>query len=309
MLSPMDPAAGFDPSGILNLIDAGHPAVVLREPAWHPNGHGDDDAATLPTRVVGWAVAQDRAKGRVDAMLAADRRSPDYASLLNHLLEWQEDAVRGILTRRGIPSAVLVNKTGSNDEPGETALLGAGFAKTREWEYMSRPLTDADLNVEPTDSASPQLVIRRILTPDDQRASHRVLESAFTDHFNSYPETFEEFNARINTYPNHDWELDFLAELEVDGRREPVGTLLASWQPVSNVAHAEYLGVTSAARGHGVGKALFRAFFREALELGYPKAELFVDADSPTHAQDFYQRFGWTDDFRAYTWHKTITLG
>ena len=50
----------------------------------------------------------------------------------------------------------------------------------------------------------------------DLRAVHDVLEAAFTDHFNSKPETFDEFLFRLREDPGHRWDHWWLAE--VDGR-------------------------------------------------------------------------------------------
>ena len=51
----------------------------------------------------------------------------------------------------------------------------------------------------------------------DLRAVHDVLEGAFTDHFNSTEETFDEFIHRLREDPGHRWDHWWLAEI-VDGR-------------------------------------------------------------------------------------------
>lgn len=302
MMGPSDPTAGHDASTVLTMITSGHPAVVLRDDAWQPNG--ERESAFPATKVVGWALVHNRSMGRLDAMFAVDRSRSDYLELVARLLEWQEEAVRRVLRTRGLENTTLVNRTGTRDTITHEALRAAGYECARAWQHMHRPLTTEDaLAPEPT-----QCTVRRILSTADRRTAHRILEESFKDHFNSHEETFEEFEARIGTYPGHEWNLDFLAEIPgASGAPHPVGTIITSWQPGTNVAHAEYLGVTKGARGHGVGKELFRAFFKEALDLGYPRAELFVDADSPTHAQDFYERFGFTEHFRDYTWHKQVS--
>ncbi len=298
-----DPSDAYDPSPLLQLLDSGQRAVVLHDDAWHPSGNDDDPDAKLPNNVIGFATAHDRAEGRIDGQFAVERTSDDYAEHAARLLQWQDRAAQEILADRDTDSAIIVNQTGANDPIRKKVLAEAGFTKAREWLFMERELTEDDDSPEIPDSVT----ISRILTTEQRLVAHKVLETSFRDHFASYEETYEEFEERIGMYPGHDWAHDFIAEVEIDGEMKAVGALFTGWQPVSNTALPEYLGVTSEARGRGVAKALFQAFYADARQFGFARAELEVDAASPTGAHEIYKKLGFQESFRLETWHKTVT--
>ena len=301
MLRDMDPDEAFDPSAIINQLDSGERAVVIREQGWQPNGHPSEEATH--SKVVGWAIAHDRAEGRVNGAFALQRSHDDYRALCARLLQWLDRATLDIMTQRGVRDSLIVNESGDQDFERHHALIESGYERARTWLIMQRPLTEADAHAH----ADQSVRIRRILTDEDRRAAHDVLEESFKDHFNNFEETFAEFEARIELFPGHEWARDFLAEVTIDGALTPVGTLLTGWHPVSNTAVAEYLGVTQNARGQGVAKALFEAFFAQAHELGFARAELEVDATSPTGAHVAYEKLGFVEDTRVISWHKHLT--
>lgn len=302
LLLVTDPTGAYDPGPTLQLIENGERAIVLREDGWHPNGNDGDDSDTLPSNIVGWAIAHNRAEGRVDGHFALER-SDKYNEHAAQLLAFIEKSAHEILAERDSDETTIVSQTGAKDSIRQAVLKNAGFEKAREWLFMERDLTEED----DTPDIPDDIIISRILTEEQRRKAHDVLETSFRDHFASYVETFEEFEARIDTYPGHDWAHDFIAEVEIDGELIPVGTLVTGWQPVSSTALPEYLGVTSEARGRGVAKALFQAFYANARQFGFAKAELEVDADSPTKAHEIYEALGFREDYRLETWHKTIT--
>ena len=88
------------------------------------------------------------------------------------------------------------------------------------------------------------------------RAVHEVLEGAFTDHFNSAEETFEEFIHRLREDPGHRWDHWWLAELLDDPESpEPVGALVGTVSDGGegpDGSYVSYLGVLESARGRGV---------------------------------------------------------
>lgn len=303
MLKAADPSDAFDPTDILNKIQAGQRSMVLRESGWqsvHSDPSTTDDDESV---VVGWAIAQDRAAGRVNGLWSVQRGNDHYIALAARALAWLESSTREILEARGLESSIIVTEVGAKDLERVEAIQDAGFEKARTWIIMEREVTGADADVP----ARPGVTVRPILTLEDRREAHRVLEESFQDHFNNFPESFEEFEPRIELFPGHDWARDFVAEVDIDGKPRVVGALINGWLPTSNTAAIEYAGVSAEARGMGVAKALFQAVLREAAELGYTRAELVVDADSPTGAQDAYVKMGFTEDFRTQSWHKTIT--
>ena len=62
----------------------------------------------------------------------------------------------------------------------------------------------------------------------DLRAVHDVLEGAFTDHFNSTEETFDEFIHRLREDPGHRWDHWWLAEIDGEAAGALVGTVSES---------------------------------------------------------------------------------
>lgn len=299
-----NPSEAYDPAPLLQLLESGQRAVVLHEEAWHPSGNDSDPDAELPNNIVGFAIAHDRAEGRIDGQWAVERNNDSFHENAAVLLAWLDRAGAQIVAERTGDSAIIVNQASSTDTTRKEALAKAEYEKAREWLFMQRPLTEEDDEPHIPDD----VVISRILTEEQKRTAHRVLEASFKDHFASHEETFEEFEARIDTYPGHDWAHDFLAEVEVDGTVKAVGALFTGWQPITSTALPEYLGVTSEARGRGVAKALFQAFFANARQFGFARAELEVDASSPTSANEIYEKMGFRESSRVETWHKTVKL-
>jgi GNAT superfamily N-acetyltransferase len=186
---------------------------------------------------------------------------------------------------------------------------------------MSRPVTtdEAGLVPDPARWERDDVVFRLVERSGDGmpeeadlRAVHDVLEGAFTDHFNSAEETFEEFVHRLREDPGHRWDHWWLAEL-VEGE-EPVaaGALVGT---VSEGAHGpdgsyvSYLGVLESARGRGVAKGLLHTIIADAAASGRDRVGLEVDADSPTGAEGLYTSMGWVTSYVTESWHKDVPVG
>ena len=95
---------------------------------------------------------------------------------------------------------------------------------------------------------------------DDLREVHDVLEGAFTDHFNSKPETFDEFLSPAPRGPRPPLG-PLVARRADDATGEPVGALVATVSESTagpDGSYVAYIGVLEAARGRGVAKGLLR---------------------------------------------------
>src|SRR3546814_4174159 len=103
---------------------------------------------------------------------------------------------------------------------------------------MSRPVTadEASLVPDPEHWERKGVVFRQVRREgdglpdiDDLRAVHDVLESSFTDHFNSSEETFQEFVHRLREDPGHRWDHWWIAEIvDGEGAPEAVGVLVGT---------------------------------------------------------------------------------
>ena len=152
------------------------------------------------------------------------RRAPTSSS------SGRDAQARQVGAERGLDVQQIDTGAFRDDERQHAWLADAGFTKVRTWWQMSRlghrrrgRAGARPGRVEPRTAWSFRLVRREAGgMPDeaDLRAVHDVLEGAFTDHFNSAEETFDEFIHRLREDPGHRWDHWWLAE--VDGEAEPV---------------------------------------------------------------------------------------
>jgi len=264
-----------------------------------------------------WVTSHDRAAGRVLVGVTVD---PDLADEIAGAAAARCYAVALRFATRITDSRAVQSHMDSGafaeDERQQGWLRDAGFDLVRHWWQMSRP-------VDRSEAAAPTLrqgvVVRRVRRDDaggmpheqDLRDVHNVLEASFTDHFNSYRETFDEFVGRLREDPGHRWDHWWIAT--VDG--EPAGALVGvastgrvdeSGNPAADGSYVEYIGVSRNARGRGVAKALLYTVIADAAERGRDRVGLEVDADSPTNADGLYTSMGWTTKYVTQSWHKGL---
>lgn len=254
-------------------------------------------------RVLAWVWLEDRAAGRTSADVYVDphltEREPDLA---DRLAQWGWDRARGaaagIARERGIDSTGLETGTIDGDAVAARRAAAAGFSRTRTFWRMQRPLTADDAVLGP----APGVVIRSWTEPD-ARTTYEIIESAFADHWNHHPRSYDEWWDQQSNRPGYDPRLWWLAE--VDGR--PVGALIASRQMADEDAiYIATLGTLRAARGRGVGKALLRKAFAAGVELGWRTAKLNVDSSSSTSAPALYGGVGMTVEFAMHAWQRDV---
>ena len=274
-------------------------------------------------RVVAWGSVHDRAEGRMLFVHVVGRTLPDEEAepCSAVLFAWAEAQARHVGAARGLAVQQIDSGAFEDDERQQAWLADAGFTKVRTWWQMSRPVQSEEASLVPdtTSWEGEGVRIRQVARsadgmPDesDLRAVHDVLEGAFTDHFNSSEETFEEFCARLREDPGHRWDHWWLAELTEGPAPEPCAALVGSElaAPVHGVpgSYVDYIGVLASARGRGVAKGLLHTIIADAAARGRDRVGLEVDADSPTGAEGIYVAMGWRTSYVTQSWHRDVPV-
>ncbi len=179
-------------------------------------------------RIQAWGSVHDRAEGRMLFVHVVDReideRLADRCS--DVLFEWAEAQAKAVGAARGLSVQQIDTGAFADDERQHGWLADAGFDRVRTWWQMSRSVEAAESELVPDPARWERngvvfrLVERQggpgsggLPTEADLRAVHDVLEGAFTDHFNSAEETFDEFIHRVREDPGHRWDHWWLAEI------------------------------------------------------------------------------------------------
>lgn len=270
-----------------------------------------------------WASVHDRAAGRAVVGLDVDRTVPEADQVAAWGYAWLEREGRELAAHRALGETQLDAGAYSGDEARRRWLAAAGYEHVRSWLQMSRPVTPEEAGPGALPGPKPGVTVRPVATHDtgvpvaeDLRTVHRVLETAFADHFNSYRESFPEFVQRLREEPGHRWDhwwLAFVTDPEGPGAAPvPAGALVGAVLPAGpdgkEGSYVEYLGATRAARGRGVATALLLAVVQDAAARGRDRVGLEVDADSPTGAHRLYERWGWRTRYVTESWHKDVTV-
>jgi ribosomal protein S18 acetylase RimI-like enzyme len=268
-----------------------------------------------------WGSVHDRAPGRMLFVHIVSRELPDeVASRCNAvLLDWADAQARTVGAARGVETQQIDTGAFDEDLRQQQWLAAAGFTRVRRWWQMSRSVTpdEVELVPDPAHWAREGVVFRRVRQqgdgmPDeaDLRAVHDVLEGAFTDHFNSAEETFDEFIHRLREDPGHRWDHWWLAEIvDGDGPPEAAGALVGTVNESPSGpdgSYVAYLGVLESARGRGVAKGLLHTIIADAAASGRDRVGLEVDADSPTGADGLYVSMGWGTKYVTQSWHRDV---
>ena len=159
-----------------------------------------------------WGSVHDRAPGRMLYVHVVDRSLGDDVALAcsDVLFAWAAGQAREVGAARGLDVQQIDTGAFADDDRQHGWLEAAGSERVRTWWQMTRPVTvdEADLVESPERWESDGVVFRHVRREgdgmpdeDDLRAVHDILESAFTDHFNSAEETFEEFVHRLREDP------------------------------------------------------------------------------------------------------------
>jgi mycothiol synthase len=193
------------------------------------------------------------------------------------LVRWAE-----LRTRRYLASGTrtLLRPSVSSDA-GRAFLESLGFRHVRTFWHMSRVLDGTEVAGTPPDG-----VTIRPYREGDGPALHRVLESAFEDHFGFEPMAYDAWEAGNLRAPSTELSLIFLAERA----GEPVAALIAGF--VEDESWVFELGVQREHRGLGIGRALLRRVFAELVAKGRTSVKLSVDGENESGATRLYEREG-----------------
>jgi ribosomal protein S18 acetylase RimI-like enzyme len=254
-------------------------------------------------RVLAWAWLEDRSSGRTMVDLFVDRslRLEQQDALADWAWPWIVTRGREVGAERGLDSTLLDTGLLDDDAWGAGVLERHGFSLVRTWWRMAR-------DVVPGQQWAPAPgVVLRPLDPsrldDELRTVYDVLETAFVDHWNHHPVTFEEWRRAKEEAPGFDLDLWWVADL--DG--EPVGALIGSTQAAEDDAlYVVSVGTLPAARGRGVAKSLLLNAFAAAPPRGWTRVMLNVDGENPTGATALYRSVGMDVDFAMSAWHRTV---
>ncbi|KRF37886.1 hypothetical protein ASG94_07500 [Nocardioides sp. Soil805] len=270
-----------------------------------------------------WGSVHDRAEGRMLFVHVVDRSLDDDTAVAcsDVLVEWAQAQARAVGEQRGLDVQQIDTGAFEGDERQHRFLEDAGFTKVRTWWQMSRAVTPDEAGLVPAPESWERRGVRFRLVgreddgmPDESclRAVHDVLEGAFTDHFNSAEETFDEFIHRLREDPGHRWDHWWLAELLDDPESpEPVGALVGTVSDGGegpDGSYVSYLGVLETARGRGVATGLLRTIIADAAARGRDRVGLEVDADSPTGADGLYVAMGWSTRYVTESWHRDVPV-
>jgi len=266
-----------------------------------------------------WGSVHDRAGGRMLFVHVVERGIEERLgrACSDLLIQWAAGQAREVGASRGLAVQQIDTGAFADDDRQHRWLEAGGFTKVRTWWQMKRSVTPEEAGLVP-DPARWQLDTAQIRlveqgadgkpVEDDLRKVHDVLEQAFTDHFNSKPETFDEFLHRLREDPGHRWDHWWLAELD---DATPVGALVATISESSggpDGSYVDYIGVIDLARGRGVAKGLLRTVIADAAARGRDRVGLEVDADSPTGADRLYRGMGWETSYITESWHRDVPV-
>lgn len=265
-----------------------------------------------------WGSVHDRAEGRMLYVHIVDHTLSDVVArkCSDVLFEWAQAQARQVGAERGREVQQIDTGAFADDERQDTWLKDAGFTKVRTWWQMTRSVVPDEVELVPDphawskDGVEFRLVRREaggMPEEADLRAVHDVLEGAFTDHFNSAEETFDEFIHRLREDPGHRWDHWWLAEVDGEAAGALVGTVSESDKGPDG-SYVSYLGVLETARGRGVAKGLLRTIIADAAARDRDRVGLEVDAESSTGADGLYVAMGWGTKYTTESWHKDVTL-
>jgi mycothiol synthase len=151
-----------------------------------------------------------------------------------------------------------------------------------------RMLIDLTVTPLPAMPSLPDGVAIRPMAPTeaDRRTVHRIVDTAFIDHFGHEPHAYEGWVRGVLNGSCPDPSLYWLAT--VDG--EPAATVYNSAR--ATTGHVDTLGTLREFRGKGLGRALLLTSFAELASRGFTRITLGVDATSVTGALALYESVG-----------------
>ena len=179
----------------------------------------------------------------------------------------------------------------AGDAAADDLFRGHGYREVRRFWEMA---IDFESEIpEPSPRVEP-------FADGDAEGFHAVVEESFAEHWEHEPESFDEWWTRQQKRANFDPSLWFVIR---DGD-EIAGVARCEARPP--VGWVGTLGVRSAWRGRGYGRALLQHGFREFRRRGMTSAGLGVDAANATGATHLYESVGMHVDAENVVWEKAL---
>jgi mycothiol synthase len=189
-------------------------------------------------------------------------------------------------------------------DAAERLFRALGYSYERTFWMMRIDLADSSIG---DGRWSDGIHIRTFDRDADELAVYSAIADAFSDHWGSWSETFEQWrHTRIDgAGARFDPMLWFVA-LEGD---DVIGAACcsATTPRAEDTGEVNLLGVRRAWRRRGIGLALLRAAFAEMRRRGIPRCELGVDAENPTGATRLYERAGMHVAYSWEFWKKAVS--
>ncbi|MDQ1651334.1 MAG: mycothiol synthase [Cryptosporangiaceae bacterium] len=218
-----------------------------------------------------------------------------------HVLALALGRVAELARDQGLPSLVASLGLTPKSALAQGSLQATGWQSVRRHNVMSKPVSAA------TDPAPVIPAGVRVRNPEgeaDLRIVHAIREAAFAEHYDSRPQTFEEWTAAGRD--RHEKSLSWIASvLRDDGSAEDVGVLLSRYRDTTGWVRV--LGVLAEARGRGIGTLLLRLAFHGFAAAGQDTVGLGVDTENVTGALAVYERAGMTRLYAVDTWKITVS--
>ena len=175
------------------------------------------------------------------------------------------------------------------DQRMRALLEPAGYEVATTFHRMRREL-DGPVE-EPVVPAG--FAVTRVAPDDDERlrAAHAVREAAFTQHFGSIAQTYEQWRTALDARSDVDLSQLWLV---ISDAGEPAAMLLGTNAFVAddNAGYVLTIGTAPQYRGCGLAKALLLTAFADFVRLGRVAALLHVDAANVTRALRVYESVG-----------------
>ena len=206
------------------------------------------------------------------------------------LLAWSEDRARA----HGRP---LVRQTVTDNDRAAAALFRAlGYAPAHtSW------IIDIALGDEPSPVVVPAGIAIRPYGPENDRASHRLIDDAFSEWPGRDPLAFEDWASLVTA---HGAFAPGLSRLAFDGD-ELVGVALAYDYGVADEGWVQQLATKASHRHRGIARALLGSVF-VAFHAQGRRRTVALSTDSRTGALSLYERLGMRVR-RSYTgWAKDL---
>jgi mycothiol synthase len=231
---------------------------------------------------VGYAYAGDQHRTgelEADVWVHPEHAEPELA---DRLLALTERRARVLAGESGYASASLDIFCIGVDHHKRDLLRRRGYELRRTVYRMAIDLTG---EVEPA-PVPEGIEIRRFRAADDAAVMRDTMNDAFTDHFRQSEEPFEAWKQRLMGHADFDPDLWALAW---DGD-EAAGGLIA--YDHGDLGWVQGVGVRSAWRRRGLGRALLTDAFARLAARGQLRVELGVDAEGATQPLLLYEQAG-----------------